>query len=238
MRVLIGYSCCPITRTAFERYGHEAWTCDLLPARDGSSRHLQCDVWEVAQDRWDMAIFHPMCTYLTVSAAWAFKDPDFDRYPGVGYHQHVGSDTLTGAARRGAARALPPSTTSVASWRCHIPRLAKIRRRRSSTKAIARPIRLSSLTNSETMPVRQRGFGAIACRRLVKIPRAAFPVVWLRVAPALSSAGQTRQTAVKTHYRLRLAGGWSAARHIRALPTPLRTNGPCRFWRRLSFRGL
>ena len=36
LRVLIGYSCCPLTRAAFERQGIEAWTCDLLPARDGS----------------------------------------------------------------------------------------------------------------------------------------------------------------------------------------------------------
>lgn len=102
VRVLIGYSCCPLTRQAFERAGCEAWTCDLLPARDGSLRHFQCDVWEVARDRWDMAIFHPMCTYLTCSAAWAFNEPDYDRHPGVGYHQRVQPDTLTGAARREA----------------------------------------------------------------------------------------------------------------------------------------
>jgi len=102
MRALIGYSCCPLTRIAFARQGIEAWTCDLLPARDGSNRHFQCDVWEVASDRWDMAIFHPMCTYLTVSAAWAFNDPDFARYPGVGYHQKVKPGTLVGAAREAA----------------------------------------------------------------------------------------------------------------------------------------
>lgn len=101
-RVLIGYSCCPLTREAFERAGCEAWTCDLLPARDGSSRHLQCDVWEVANDNWHAGVFHPMCTYLTCSAAWAFEDPDFDRYPGVGYHQKVKEGTLTGLARRHA----------------------------------------------------------------------------------------------------------------------------------------
>ena len=93
-RVLIGYSCCPLTREAFERAGCEAWTCDLLPARDGSPRHLQCDIWEVAQDRWDAAIFHPMCTYLTVSAAWAFTDGP--------YHQRVKPGTLVGAERREA----------------------------------------------------------------------------------------------------------------------------------------
>jgi hypothetical protein len=105
MRVLIGYSCCPLTRTAFERAGHEAWTCDILPARDGSPRHLQGDIWEFARDRWDMAIFHPMCTYLTISAAWAFNDPDYERYPGVGYHQKVAPETLVGQARREAREA-------------------------------------------------------------------------------------------------------------------------------------
>lgn len=106
MRVLIGYSCCPITRRAFEARGHEAWTCDLLPSREeNQDRHFQCDVWEVARDRWDLAIFHPMCTYLTVSAAWAFNDPDFDRYPDVGYHQRVKAGTLTGAPRREAREA-------------------------------------------------------------------------------------------------------------------------------------
>jgi len=82
--------------------GVEAWTCDLLPARDGSSRHFQCDFWEVANDRWDGALLHPMCTNLTVSAAWAFKDPDYDKYPGVGYHQKVKPGTKTGAERREA----------------------------------------------------------------------------------------------------------------------------------------
>lgn len=43
-----------------------------------------------------------MCTYLTVSAAWAFNDPDFDKYPGVGYHQRVKPETLVGADRRAA----------------------------------------------------------------------------------------------------------------------------------------
>lgn len=101
MRILIGYSACPITRSAFEAKGHEVWTCDLLPSRDGNKdRHLQCDVWDIAHGDWDMAIFHPMCTYLTVSAAWAFNDPDFERYPRVGYHQKVKPDTLVGIDRR------------------------------------------------------------------------------------------------------------------------------------------
>ncbi len=41
-----------------------------------------------------MGIFHPMCTYLTVSAAWAFTDGP--------YHQRVKPSTLVGAERRAA----------------------------------------------------------------------------------------------------------------------------------------
>lgn len=94
-KILIGYSACPLTREAFEAEGHEVWACDLLPARDNSPRHIQGDIWEAAlQDSWDMAVLHPMCTYLTVSAAWAFMDGP--------YHQRVKPGTLVGAARRAA----------------------------------------------------------------------------------------------------------------------------------------
>lgn len=98
MKVLIGYSRCPHTRAAFEAKGHEVWTCDL---RDGDhERHLKCDVWEILRDQWDMAVLHPMCTYLTVSAAWAYGDPDYERWPEVGYHQRPAADVLLGAPRR------------------------------------------------------------------------------------------------------------------------------------------
>jgi len=43
---------------------------------------------------WDLVIAHPSCTYLTVSAAWAFGDGP--------YHQRVKPDTLVGKARRAA----------------------------------------------------------------------------------------------------------------------------------------
>ena len=92
MRWLIGYSTCNHTRRALEVCGHEVWTCDLRA--DPHPRHLQCDIWEVAGDNWDAAIFHPTCTYLTVSAAWAFTDGP--------YHQRVTPGTLVGAARREA----------------------------------------------------------------------------------------------------------------------------------------
>lgn len=100
-RVLIGYSACQLTREAFEAHGHDVWTCDRLPARGDSPKHFQCDIWEVAEmPGWDFGLFHPMCTVLTTSSAWAFLDADFKRYPGVGYHQKVKPETLVGVDRR------------------------------------------------------------------------------------------------------------------------------------------
>ncbi len=93
-RVLIGFSACGLTRAAFEAHGHEVWTCDLLPARDNALFHYQGDVFDVLGDGWDFAVLHPMCTYLTCSAAWAFTDGP--------YHQKVKPGTLVGAARRTA----------------------------------------------------------------------------------------------------------------------------------------
>lgn len=100
-RILIGYSRCSITRKAFEAHGHEVWTCDLLAVDGCNNRHIQSDIWDVLlYQKWDMAVLHPMCTYLTVSGAWAFSDPDYEKYPGIGYHQKVKPGTLTGWPRR------------------------------------------------------------------------------------------------------------------------------------------
>jgi hypothetical protein len=101
MRVLVGCESSGRVRDAFAALGHDAWSCDLLPCKAGG-KHLQCDVLTVLNQNWDLGIFHPMCTYLTGSAEWAFADPDFDRWPGVGYHQKVKPGTLTGQARRDA----------------------------------------------------------------------------------------------------------------------------------------
>lgn len=94
MRVLIGYESSGAVREAFRALGHDAWSCDLQAADDGSPHHFQCSIWDVTSHPWDMAIFHPPCTYLTISAAWAFSDGP--------YHQKVKPGTLVGHARREA----------------------------------------------------------------------------------------------------------------------------------------
>jgi hypothetical protein len=121
MRVLVGCECSGRVRDAFAALGHDAWSCDLLPSVNGG-KHLQCDVLSVLGDGWDLAVFHPTCTYLTCSAEWAYKDPDFDRYPGVGYHQRVKPGTLVGQARRDARQQAVQFVARLAG--CGIPRIA------------------------------------------------------------------------------------------------------------------
>lgn len=110
MRIFIGMETSGEFRRRFAAQGHDVISCDILPAEDAPTIgiHIQGDVFEtldkLTRDGWmpDFGMFHPTCTYHTVSAAWAFNDPDFTRYPGVGYHQRVKPETLTGAARRKA----------------------------------------------------------------------------------------------------------------------------------------
>jgi hypothetical protein len=104
MRVLVGCERFGRVREAFLHRGHDAWSCDIEDACPPSNRHIKGDVRAILGDGWDFAIFHPDCTYLTNSAAWAFRDPDYTKYPGVGYHQKIKPDTLVGEARREARR--------------------------------------------------------------------------------------------------------------------------------------
>jgi hypothetical protein len=64
-------------RQAFRDRGHDAWSCDLLPAEDGSEFHIQGPVESVPigyGDVWDLMIAHPPCTHLAVSGSRWFKD--------------------------------------------------------------------------------------------------------------------------------------------------------------------
>ena len=101
LRVLVACEFSGTVREAFARRGWDAWSCDLLPS-EIEGQHITGDVRPLLREPWDLLIAHPPCTYLAGSAAWALRDPDFMRYPGVGYHQKVAAGTLTGAARRRA----------------------------------------------------------------------------------------------------------------------------------------
>lgn len=73
MRVLVACEYSGRVREAFRRLGHEAWSCDLLPAEDGSFFHYQGDCFDlIGRQPFDLMIAHPPCTHLAVSGARHF----------------------------------------------------------------------------------------------------------------------------------------------------------------------
>lgn len=110
MKIFIGMETSGELRRRFAAQGPDTISCDTLSAEDVPTAgvHIRGDVFEtldkLMRGGWtpDLAVFHPTCTFHTLAAAWAFADPDYDRFPGVGYHQKVKPGTLTGVARRAA----------------------------------------------------------------------------------------------------------------------------------------
>jgi hypothetical protein len=77
MRVLVACEFSGVIRRAFRKYGHDAWSCDLLPAEDSQEFHYQGDCLDFAyageSASWDLMIAHPPCTHLAVSGARWFN---------------------------------------------------------------------------------------------------------------------------------------------------------------------
>jgi hypothetical protein len=107
MNIFIGMETSGELRRRFQAMGHFAVSVDNLPADDGPrwgrlGGHMQGDVFETFADlsvlmNFEIGVFHPTCTYHTLSAAWAFGSGP--------YHQKVKPGTLTGRARRMARKA-------------------------------------------------------------------------------------------------------------------------------------
>lgn len=73
MKVLV--ACEESQRVTIElrKLGHEAYSCDILPCSGGHTEwHLQQDVTEVLNEKWDMIIAFPPCTHLSSSGQWAY----------------------------------------------------------------------------------------------------------------------------------------------------------------------
>jgi hypothetical protein len=78
LRVLIGCEQSGVVRDAFLAAGHDAWSCDLLPAERPSNRHIVGDVRDVMRSaEWDvLAVMHPPCTRLCNSGVrWLTVPP-------------------------------------------------------------------------------------------------------------------------------------------------------------------
>jgi len=77
VRVLIGCESSGTVRDAFIANGHDAISCDLLPT-ESPGPHIVGDVLHVLRDeRFDLAVFHPPCTYLCSSGLhWNKRRPE------------------------------------------------------------------------------------------------------------------------------------------------------------------
>lgn len=77
MRVLVACEFSGTVRNAFSALGHDSWSCDLLPAEDGSNRHIVGDARVILNDGWDLLIVaHPPCTRLCNSGVrWLSVPP-------------------------------------------------------------------------------------------------------------------------------------------------------------------
>lgn len=64
MKILVACEFSGVVRRAFRERGHDAWSCDLLPAEDWSDWHIKGDVMDHLEEGWEMMIAHPPSTYL------------------------------------------------------------------------------------------------------------------------------------------------------------------------------
>ncbi len=77
MRILVACEFSGTVRRAFAARGHDAWSCDLLPAEDGSNHHITGDARDILNDGWDLLmVAHPPCTRLCNSGVrWLSVPP-------------------------------------------------------------------------------------------------------------------------------------------------------------------
>lgn len=89
MKILVACEYSGKVREAFRKLGHDAWSCDLLPADDNSPYHIQGDVLQVLEQDWDLMIAHPPCTHLAVSGARWFKNKQTEQAEALEFVQQL-----------------------------------------------------------------------------------------------------------------------------------------------------
>ncbi len=91
MKVLIACEFSGVVRRAFRERGHDAWSCDRLPAEDGSPFHIQGDALtaiirgcpqehegpDTKREKWNLIGIHYTCTFFCNSGVqWLYvKNP-------------------------------------------------------------------------------------------------------------------------------------------------------------------
>lgn len=116
MRVLIACEFSGTMRRAFAARGHDAWSCDLLPAEDGSDHHITGDVRDCLGDGWDLLVAHPPCTRLCRSGRRWLSGPG-DMTPPKALPRGRSWDSMIAEFRAGVDLFL-------ACWRAPVDRVA------------------------------------------------------------------------------------------------------------------
>tara|TARA_R110000782_G_scaffold147392_1_gene240196 strand:- start:26 stop:616 length:591 start_codon:yes stop_codon:yes gene_type:complete len=113
MKILVGCEESQAVTLALRKQGHEAYSCDLLDESGGHPEwHLKMDVFQAIKlKKWDMGIFFPTCTYLTISANKWYKDQPKRK-----------SGTLVGQERRDAREEAIEFFMRI--YNCDIPKVA------------------------------------------------------------------------------------------------------------------
>jgi len=113
MKILVGCGESQAVTIELRKLGHEAFSCDLQESSGGHSEwHLQMDVFKAIDlHDWDLGIFFPDCTFLTVSANKWYKDQPKRK-----------SGALVGAERREAREKAIEFFMKL--YNCKIPKVA------------------------------------------------------------------------------------------------------------------
>ena len=77
MNILVACEQSGHVRAALARRGHNTYSCDIEPARDGGP-HLRGDVRQHLDLPWDLVIAFPPCTFLTRAAAWRWRSCELE----------------------------------------------------------------------------------------------------------------------------------------------------------------
>lgn len=75
MKILVACEESQAVTIELRKLGHEAYSCDIEPCSGGYPEwHLQQDVLQLLNEKWDMIIAFPPCTHLAVSGARHFEE--------------------------------------------------------------------------------------------------------------------------------------------------------------------
>ena len=156
--ILVGHEESQAVTIELRKKGHKAFSCDFKPCSGGHPEwHLQMDVFEAINlHEWDAGIFFPDCTFLTISAEWAYKEGP--------YHQKIKEGTIVGKKR--IEKRIEAIAHVKKLWNSNIEQIG-----------IENPVgRLSTLWMKPTQTIQPYQFGEDASKRTC---------LWLKNLPKL-----------------------------------------------------